>query len=177
MNTFRSQLLGSATLLLLVLILSVTWTHRAHSAGGAVAVQVSNTPLPTSDLALSGAQAYQTFVTIPIADNLNYNSGSLTVPTGKRFIVEDVTVYRVPTSSNTLTAGQDLQVQLNPDLNGVYTYYYMPLIPATAGFNLSGASAPLHFYADTTGTLRLFVTRSGYSGAENDVVDVSGYLI
>ncbi len=145
--------------------------------------QAINT-VPVAQFALSTAaptlQPFQANIYINIAngssgggDNYNVNPGTQTVliPTGKRLVVQTVSMYR----SGATSVGST-QIFINASINGTYSSFAVPpASPSTASY--SGATLTGLFYADGGTELLANAFRTSTTGAESETVTVSGYLV
>lgn len=178
---WKTRLIGLLGLAALLMVLSLVATHRAQSAGGAVAVQVTNTtPLSTSDAYAAYAQPFQANIYINIAngasgggDNGNVSPGTQTVsiPAGKRLVVETVSMYRSGAISS-----QTVQIFINGSVGGNYAAYALPAAPASTA-SYSGLVQPIRFSVDGGTQLLANAYRNGTTGAESETVTISGYLV
>lgn len=170
-NQLAYRLLGAVTAVVLIAAITLLGQHRARSAGGAVAVQVTNATLATTDSSLTGAQVYLVQPTLSIANGSMDGFATVTVPTGKRLVAETVSAFR---SGNGLTT-QSLQlfVGRHDTLNGDFA---LPAV-APSSANSPGSTLAIRCYFDPGTTIFLGAHRSGTSGAETDTVTISGYLV
>jgi hypothetical protein len=145
--------------------------------------QAINT-VPVAQFALNTAspalQPFQANIYINIAngssgggDNGNVSPGTQTllIPTGKRLVVQTVSVYR----SGAISAAST-QVFINASVNGAYTAFAVPPAPPSAA-SYSGTTLTGLFYADGGTELLANAFRTTTSGAETETVTVSGYLV
>jgi hypothetical protein len=125
-------------------------------------------------------QPFQATIIISIAngtsgggDNGNVSPGTQTVliPTGKRLVVQTVSVYRSGAISASIT-----QIFINSSVNGGYASYAVPPVPPSAA-SYAGATLTGPFYADGGTELLANAFRNSTSGAETETVTVSGYLV
>jgi len=140
--------------------------------------------VPVAQFALNTAspalQPFQKTILINIAsgasgggDNGNVSPGTQTllIPTGKRLVVQTVSMYRGGAISATST-----QIFINASVNGAYAAYAVPPVPASAA-SYAGATLTGLFYADGGTELLANAFRNSTSGAETDTVTISGYLV
>ena len=144
----------------------------------AVITNNSAKPVPTIDTAAQ--KPFQANIYINIADgasgggdNGNVSPGTQTVsiPAGKRLVVQTVSAYRSGTIST-----QTVQIFINSSVGGNYAAFSMPVFPATTA-SYVGAAQPMTFYADGGTQLLANAFRNGTSGAESETVTISGYLV
>jgi hypothetical protein len=140
--------------------------------------------VPVAQFALNTAspalQPFQANIYINIAngtsgggDNGNVSPGTQTllIPTGKRLVVQTVSMYRSGTFSASIT-----QIFINASVNGGYAAYALPPAPASTA-SYSGAAFTGVFYADGGTELLANAFRNSTTGAETETVTVSGYLV
>ena len=149
----------------LIAMLGLLSQHRARSAGGPIPVQVTNDPLATTETALTGAQEYlvQTSVSIPNGSADGFTS--VTVPTGKRLIVETVSIYR--SGSGLTTQSVQAFIGRHDTLNGDFA---LPVV-ASSSTASPGSTLAIRCYFDPGSTVYLASHRSGTSGAEAELCD------
>lgn len=125
----------------------------------------------TTDTSLTGAQVYLVQPTISIANGSADGFATVTVPTGKRLVVEAVSVFR---SGSGLTT-QSLQLFLgrHDTLNGDFA---LPTVAPSSAAS-PGSTMAMRCYFDPGSSIFLGAHRNGTTGAETDTVTISGYLV
>jgi hypothetical protein len=138
-----------------------------------------NNPVPTKATDNPALQPFQASIIILIADGAsgggdNGNvlaSQTLLIPTGKRLVVQTVSMYREGAISASST-----QIFISVNSNGSYSTFALPPAPPSAA-SFSGATLTGLFYAEGGTELLADAWRNTTSGTEKDVVAVSGYLV
>jgi hypothetical protein len=148
-------------------------------AAGPLAVKVVNTPLPVT--AHSDDHALQPFTFTGGANwigNAPNASFFLTVPAGKRLVIEQV-AFEAEVAP---TISQNVSLQLLTTVNGVSSPYFVTgtSIGPAGNFNDIVGAAQIHSYADPSGLQEILVHRADVSGGGSDLVlqvAVSGHLV
>lgn len=102
MNTSSSRILAAVGLCAIAVIVSVGLSRPSHSAGGAVAVQVTNSPLPVTDAGSPAQQQYQTSASFTPQKSSEEFLQQITVPAGKRLVIQGVslTIYNIASTDH-----------------------------------------------------------------------------
>jgi hypothetical protein len=171
MNLIRKSisLLGSITLLALLL---VALAPRAAHGVAAALVQVANSsanPVPTSDVAPLQPYLSSCFAATPPADSEAVCG--ITVPAGKRLVVQSVGISAV-----TGTGGRVVTAQLIATVSGNEVSFpvVVPYVISLSGADYSTSSQALRLYSD--GELDCFLSYNSGNAADATCV-VSGYLV
>jgi hypothetical protein len=181
MNKLGNYFYAASGLILLAGAMTLIGVRPVKSTTPATDVFVTNGPTKPDHVEVDNAEtAYQAIIYVNIAngasgggDNGNVSPGSQTllIPTGKRLVVQSVSVYR----SGAISSG-NVQIFINSDVNGGYAARALPVVgPTTALYAGSTLSAP--FYADGGTELLANAFRDSTTGAETETVSVTGYLI
>lgn len=164
LRPFAPRLLAAFSTAALVAAVGLFASSRpAHTAGGPIPVTVANVPLAVSVSPVQ--QPFAARISINIANGATGgdDNGNLTgtqtipIPTGKRLVVQMLSTYRSSGSSNAV------QVFVNASLNGGFSSYALPFVPAT-GADFSGISQALTFQADGGTSLIINAFRTGKTG-------------
>ena len=180
LSSFAPRLLaGFGTAALVGAVGLFASSRPAHTAGGPVPVAVSNLPLPTTPTdEAAPRQPFQARTEYVISNGDSFGSLStidgsqnITVPTGKRLVIQTVSVYR-----NGALNGQRVQVYIEPTVNGNFADFALPSVPDD-GTGFPGATLSTMLSADPGSLLRVFLFRNGTTGREFITINVSGYLV
>ena len=148
---------------------------RSISAGGPVPVQVVNstaTPALTRDVDNGDRQPFQQPFTMNFGrgDTEILDNPVLSVPAGKRLVIETISVSRGFSARGTLNP------TISNRLNGISINFALPPVAAN-GANNPGIMQPTRLYADGNQAVIIRADRSDATFPESDLVSISGYLV
>ena len=179
MKHYPKHFLAVLSGVILLALIGLAASRPAHSVspGGPVPVQIVNNaaaPALTRDVDNGARQPFQQPFT------MNFNAGSndlnladtptLSVPTGKRLVIETVSVHRG------FSARGVLNTEIDDRLNGSSIAYVLPPVAANGADN-PGILQPVRLYAEGDQAVILRATRSDSTLPESVGVSISGYLV
>ena len=180
MNTARRLPLGPRLLagtgaLALLAGLGLAASRPAHTAGGPVPVSVTNTPLRVTDAAAADGQPFTYQTRFGSADGDLSKFVHLSVPAGKRLVVETIGHSRLGGAASSRV---QLTVSFQSGTFGAAGFGVLPVDTLTGnGDFFPGVTTPVRFRADPGTTVTLTLDRNTSKGVEDDDVTVSGYLV
>ena len=149
-------LAGFGTLTLLA-GLGLLASRPAHTAGGPIPVSVANTPLAVTSADAPYQQPFQaiTAYTIPngsiFSVTLTKGVPPITVPAGKRLIIQTVSV------NENNPNGQNMRAYIEPVSNGVIEGYVLPLVTYSDADPFQGVTQAVTLSADPGSTIKFGV--------------------
>lgn len=166
MKRFQNHLLAAIGGVCVLTTLVLFTSRSGHTAGGAVAVQVTNTPLPTINTDNPARQPFQYTLT-PGSATSSSATDSYSVPAGKRLVIEYISAQltQYPASGYGY-------LYLITTAGGNQAYYkVVPPISSTVPQNQS-----LRIYADPGTSVQASVTQSSGTSCGGNLI-LSGYLV
>jgi len=147
-------------------------SRPAHTAGGPIAVNVANTPLPTTDTTLAGRTPFSKRLDLTFV--YGYTRGTYVVPAGKRLVLTYVSAdasvaigTNVLLGLSTVNDGAEVEAHLPTTAQGEYL-----------GKDVFATSAPMTVYADPGSTVTFAALQAEGGAGETGglVVSLYGYL-
>jgi hypothetical protein len=178
MNASRFPLAGPRLLAVfgtavLLAGISLAASRPVHSAGGPIAVDVANAPLPITTADDHDKQGVQYEVFIPVSAGGGSSNFSYTVPAGKRLVIESVSA-----SPNNFADNDHYSILCftQGGLGNRSGSSYFTVVPDGSPFP-AGSVHP-HQYADAGSAVSIEVYRTESSGGTTSLnVSVTGYLV
>jgi hypothetical protein len=178
----RNAAVAAAVTVLASVVLGATVFREqvASAAGKLENVFVTNDaahPVPVTSADDQGRQAFAFFKNDSFGSPEDSHSVSFTVPTGKRLVIESVSI------NGAVDTGSGQKVVLTAvqaSVNGQFEDYIMaPTFSgtSTSGRDLYTVSQPTTIYADGGTDVRVFATRNTFSGGAIMNASVQGHLI
>ncbi len=167
-KTFAPRLLaGFGTAALVAGVGLFASSRPAHTAGGPIAVNVANLPLPTTPTDLAApTQPFQMDLQ-PSTDMASYISQSFTVPAHKRLVIEFVS-----SEVSEYPAGDGAYTYLKTTAGGQDVFYYF----ANTRESSARKTQLVRIYADPGTTVRVGANTYGGNGVGTDT-EISGYYV
>jgi hypothetical protein len=140
-------------------------------------VVVENTaskPVPVQSVDSAAAHAFEATVTLNVADGVSGANGFVSIPAGKRLVIQYASAY------GTAPSGQILNFSVQTMLTGdsVFTPHYLPAAQQNADVvtNTFEAGTAVHLYCDTPQVLLRVDRGSVVMGPVTAFLSISGYL-
>jgi hypothetical protein len=154
------------------LLLSVS--AQADDAKKVMIENPASKPVPVQAVNGAASQAFQATVSLNVADGVSGANGFVSIPAGKRLVVQYASAWGQAPSGQLLTFS--VQTMLTGDT--VFTPHYLPVQQqATDVINQDFvAGSEVHLYCDTPQILLRVDRGSVITGAVTAFISISGYL-
>jgi len=185
MKQGNSYILAGIALVVLVGSLIMVWSQPARAGGGPdicinpacntvrVASDVTN-PVVVTERDTFERHAFQTTVTVTIDQGFVGQNGFVTVPAGKRLVVE------YASARGFVPAGQNMVFSIDTNLNGenVSEFHHVPSTQQFTSGNTAHfiAGGQVRIYADS-GSVILRCDRDNANGTGTFIFTISGHLL
>lgn len=168
-SVLASSILGFAILL--------TATVPLSAMGADTKVVVENkvtAPVPVHEVNGAASQAFEAQVSLNLADGVSGANGFVTIPSGKRLVIQYASAWAQVPSGQTVSFS--IQTMFNGDTQ--FTPHYLPVLQQNtdAIYAFFVAGSEVHLYSDAP-QVNLRIDRgSTIAGAVVAYISISGYL-
>jgi hypothetical protein len=166
------RLLASFGTAALLVGIGLAASRPVHSAGGPIAVDVANAPLPITTADDHDKQGVQYGVFIPVSAGSGSSNFSYTVPAGKRLVIESVSASPNNFADNDHYSVLCLTRGGLGNQSGSSSFSVVP-----DGSPFPTGSVHPHQYADAGSPVSIEVYRTESSGTTSLNISVAGYLV